>query len=64
MDIETWEFETMTTLVHSYTGEPLPFSQLQLEIHAWNKSFEEYLTWWQSLESAGLRPFWTEVSAC
>jgi hypothetical protein len=62
IDIEGWEFETMTTLIEPYiaSGEPLPFSQLQLEIHIWNKSFAEYLAWWQSLESAGLRPFWTE----
>ncbi|KAG7085881.1 hypothetical protein E1B28_003415 [Marasmius oreades] len=62
VDIESWEFETLTTLIKSYTsaGLPLPFGQLQLEIHAWNKSFEEFLSWWEMLEDAGLRPFWTE----
>jgi len=62
IDIEGWEFETMTTLLNPYiaSGEPLPFGQLQLEIHIWSKTFAEYLTWWESLEIAGLRPFWTE----
>ncbi|KDR78037.1 hypothetical protein GALMADRAFT_245009 [Galerina marginata CBS 339.88] len=62
IDIESWEFETITTLINPYieSGKPLPFGQLQLEIHIWNKSFEEYLAWWQKLEAAGLRPFWTE----
>ncbi|PPQ97058.1 hypothetical protein CVT26_001281, partial [Gymnopilus dilepis] len=62
IDIEGWEFETLTTLIKPYiaSGKPLPFSQLQLEIHIWNKSFEEFLGWWEMLEGAGLRPFWTE----
>jgi hypothetical protein len=41
--------------------KPLPFGQLQLEIHIWDMNFEQYLTWWETLEAAGLRPFWTEV---
>jgi len=62
IDIESWEFETITTLLDPYilSGEPLPFGQLQLEIHLWDKSFAEYLAWWETLETAGLRPFWTE----
>jgi len=62
VDIERWEFETLTTLVKPYaaSGKPLPFGQLQLEIHIWNMSFAEYLQWWETLEAAGLRPFWTE----
>ena len=54
----------MTTLVDPYiaSGKPLPFGQLQLEIHIWDRSFEYFLTWWEKLEKAGLRPFWTEVS--
>ncbi|KAF9039870.1 methyltransferase domain-containing protein [Panaeolus papilionaceus] len=62
IDIEGWEFETLTTLIRPYiaSGKPLPFGQLQLEIHLWNKSFEEFLKWWEMLEEAGLRPFWTE----
>jgi len=38
----------------------LPFGQLQLEIHLWRRPFEQILSWWESLEDAGLRPFWTE----
>jgi len=62
IDIEGWEFETLTTLIKPYleTSTPLPFAQLQLEIHLWNKSFEEFLKWWEMLEEAGLRPFMTE----
>ena len=54
----------MTTLVDPYiaSGKPLPFGQLQLEIHIWDRSFEYFLTWWEKLEKAGLRPFWTEAS--
>ncbi|KAL5507088.1 hypothetical protein ACEPAH_6544 [Sanghuangporus vaninii] len=62
IDIESWEFETLSSLVKSYleSGEPLPFGQLQLEIHTWGKKFDEFLSWWEMLEAAGLRPFWTE----
>jgi hypothetical protein len=62
IDIENWEFETLTTLLQPYieSGKPLPFGQLQLEIHIWHKSFEYFLGWWEMLEAAGLRPFWTE----
>ena len=62
VDIESWEFETLKTLVSHYlaAGKPLPFGQLQLEIHIWNKSFKEFLEWWEVLEEAGLRPFMTE----
>jgi len=62
IDIESWEFETLTTLVDQYikSGKPLPFGQLQLEVHIWHKRFAEFLEWWEKLEEAGLRPFWTE----
>ncbi|KAF4568481.1 putative methyltransferase-like protein 24 [Pleurotus pulmonarius] len=62
IDIEGWEFDTLTTLIKPYVdaGLPLPFGQLQLEIHAWNKKFPEFLKWWEMLEDAGLRPFMTE----
>lgn len=45
-------------------GQPLPFGQLLLEIHVWGEwdSFQKFLGWWEMLEEAGLRPFWTEVS--
>lgn len=62
IDIESWEFDTLSTLLKSYlaAGEPLPFGQLQLEIHVWHKKFPEFLKWWETLEEAGLRPFMTE----
>jgi hypothetical protein len=64
IDIERWEFETLTALIKPYlaSGRPLPFGQLQLEVHIWNMNFKEYLIWWEMLEAAGLRPFWTEAS--
>jgi len=60
IDIEGYEFDVLSHLVSEYKDKPLPFGQLQLEVHAWSKSFLEFLTWWQSLEAAGLRPFYTE----
>ncbi|KAF7291572.1 Methyltranfer-dom domain-containing protein [Mycena chlorophos] len=62
IDIERWEIETLAAIVKPYiaSGQPLPFAQLQLEIHLWGISFEETLAWWEALETAGLRPFWTE----
>jgi len=62
VDIEGSEFEALATLVKPYiaSNQPLPFGQLQLEIHIWKRSFAEYLAWWEMLEAAGLRPFWTE----
>lgn len=65
IDIEGWEFETLEGMIKPYlsSGKPLPFAQLQLEIHVWDMSFAKFLKWWEMLETAGLRPFWTEVSA-
>ncbi|KIK61066.1 hypothetical protein GYMLUDRAFT_243746 [Collybiopsis luxurians FD-317 M1] len=62
VDIEGWEFEAFTDILKHFVekGQPLPFGQLQLEIHVWDKKFEEFLKWWEGLEEAGLRPFWTE----
>lgn len=62
IDIESWEFTTLVSMVKPYleSGKPLPFGQLQIELHLWHKSFEEILQWWEMLEEAGLRPFWTE----
>ncbi|TDL19823.1 hypothetical protein BD410DRAFT_899970 [Rickenella mellea] len=62
MDVEGAEFEALSAIFKAYidANEPLPFGQLQLEIHTGSKSFEWYLSWWETLERAGLRPFWTE----
>lgn len=63
IDIEGWEFEVLTQILQPYiaSGEPVPFGQLLIEIHSWDKKFEEFLTWWEMLESAGLRPVMSEV---
>lgn len=46
------------------SGGGLPFGQLQLEIHIYrgteHEAFDKFLSWWNRLEAAGLRPFWTE----
>lgn len=39
----------------------LPFGQLQIELHIWKQRFEDFLDWWELLETAGLRPFHSEV---
>ncbi|KAF9219871.1 hypothetical protein BS17DRAFT_740073 [Gyrodon lividus] len=64
IDIEGWEFEVLTQILQPYiaSGEPLPFAQLLIEIHTWEKKFEDFLPWWEMLEAAGLRPFMTEVN--
>jgi len=61
--IETYEFETLKDLLIAYKGRPLPFGQLQIEIHAWLSHFQQtskLMSWWESLEDAGLRPFMNE----
>ncbi|KAG8936113.1 hypothetical protein FRC03_011172 [Tulasnella sp. 419] len=68
IDIEGYEFPALRAIMEAYKGKPLPFGQLQLEIHADRqpgvtddkKRFSEFLKWWEELEDAGLRPFWTE----
>jgi len=62
VDIEGAEFDTLTSMMQHYKeqNKPLPFGQLQLEIHANEISFAKFLKWWEDLEEAGLRPFWTE----
>lgn len=64
IDLEGWEFEVLPQILQPYiaSGEPLPFGQLLIEIHTWDKKFEDFLTWWELLEAAGLRPFMTEVN--
>jgi hypothetical protein len=70
IDIEGSEFPALRALFEEYRGRPLPFGQLQLEIHADRQPgvsgdkerFVEFLKWWEELEDAGLRPFWTEVT--
>ena len=63
IDVEGWEFDILTSIIRPFlaSGDPLPFGQLLMEIHIWNKNFAELLSWWEMLESVGLRPFMTEV---
>ncbi|KAG8833432.1 hypothetical protein FRC18_003625 [Serendipita sp. 400] len=61
LDIEGSEFDVLDSIFKEYKGKPLPFGQLQLEVHVGSKSFADFLHWWERLEEAGLRPFWTEV---
>jgi hypothetical protein len=62
IDIEGGEFEALTPFFASHVEGDLPIGQLQIEIHAWRgrERFEQFLKWWESLEAAGLRPFWME----
>jgi len=64
VDVEGAEFDALESLVNAYRGRPLPFGQLQLEIHVWGNmtDFSKFLGWWEMLEGAGLRPFWTELN--
>lgn len=64
VDLEGREFEVMSSMVRTYLarGDPLPFGQLHLEIHTWNKGFGEFMGWWELLETAGLRPFAMEAN--
>ena len=32
-----------------------PVSQMLLELHVWNREFPDLLSWWSTLERAGLR---------
>lgn len=58
VDLEGYEFDTFKAMVQPYvnSGRPLPFGQLQVELHLWGKRFAEFLDWWNLLEEAGLRP--------
>jgi hypothetical protein len=63
VDLEGGEFSTLSSFLHKYVAadEPVPFGQLLLEIHLWNKKFSEVLAFWELLETAGLRPFRSEA---
>ncbi|KAG8907145.1 hypothetical protein FRB99_005253 [Tulasnella sp. 403] len=60
IDIEGWEFAALLPLFEGYAELPLPFGQLQLEIHVGDMEFDKILHWWEALENAGLRPFYAE----
>ncbi|THH18079.1 hypothetical protein EUX98_g9015 [Antrodiella citrinella] len=62
IDVESWEFDVLKSFVQPYidAGKPLPFGQLQIELHMWQKKFVEMLAFFEMLEEAGLRPFMQE----
>lgn len=64
IDIEGNEYDSLEVFIDSFHGEPLPFGQLQLEVHVYGGSewqdFPRFLKWWEKLEEAGLRPFFSE----
>ncbi|EMD32703.1 hypothetical protein CERSUDRAFT_87731 [Gelatoporia subvermispora B] len=69
VDVEGWEFEVMRSMVRDFisptedgTFGALPFGQLQMEFHVWHRRFDDFLSWFQLLEEAGLRPFMAEVN--
>ncbi|KAF8172559.1 methyltransferase domain-containing protein [Mycena galopus ATCC 62051] len=67
IDIEGSEFAALTAVIESFKGKPLPFGQMQIEIHLsfapdYVKTVGEFDKWWTMLEDAGLRPFWTELN--
>ncbi|KAF7375751.1 Methyltranfer-dom domain-containing protein [Mycena sanguinolenta] len=67
IDIEGSEFAALTAVIESFKGKPLPFGQMQIEIHLnFGPSFVNTIgafdKWWTMLEDAGLRPFWTELN--
>ena len=62
IDIESWEYDFINFLrPYATSRRPLPFGQLLIEFHVWNRSFADILTWWETAEAAGLRPYMTEV---
>ncbi|KAH8079822.1 methyltransferase domain-containing protein [Cristinia sonorae] len=64
IDVESWEFDVLNAFVKPYveSGKPLPFGQLSIELHLWNRKFPEFLAFWEMLEEAGLRPFFQEMN--
>ncbi|KAJ7906744.1 hypothetical protein B0H13DRAFT_2505244 [Mycena leptocephala] len=62
IDREGWEFATLTAIIESFKGKPLPFEQMQIEIHP-NYEPDHITTvgafdkWCTTLEDAGRRPF-------
>ncbi|KAG0205643.1 hypothetical protein BGX28_002759 [Mortierella sp. GBA30] len=66
IDIEGYEYPTMTALMDSY--DVLPFSQLQIELHLHKPDmsgvieFDDFKKWFERLEKHHLRPFMSELN--
>ncbi|KAJ7260905.1 methyltransferase domain-containing protein [Mycena haematopus] len=68
IDIEGSEFSALRDVIRSFEGQPLPFGQMEIEIHIghiWEgmQTIGLFDEWWTMLEDAGLRPFWNELNA-
>ncbi|KAF9279748.1 hypothetical protein BGZ68_007720 [Mortierella alpina] len=63
VDIEGYEYQTFDAIMDDF-GDVLPFSQLQMELHVREDmvKFDEFLKWWERLESKGVYPWWTELN--
>ncbi|KAJ7868905.1 methyltransferase domain-containing protein [Mycena leptocephala] len=62
IDIEGSEFSALAAVIESFKGQPLPFGQMQIEIHLDIEQVGPFDKWWTMLEDGGLRPFWTELN--
>ncbi|KAL0940038.1 uncharacterized protein CTRU02_206648 [Colletotrichum truncatum] len=64
MDIETFEFEVLDSLIGNFSAEKgleVPIGQILVEIHLQRPmDVHTYLEWFERLEARGLRPVWTE----
>ena len=61
IDLEGWEFDALMAFLipspefSSERPRAPPVSQMLLELHVWNREFPDLLSWWSTLERAGLR---------
>jgi len=61
IDLEGWEFDALMAFLipspefSSERPRVPPVSQMLLELHVWNLEFSDLLSWWSTLERAGLR---------
>ncbi|KAK7055102.1 Methyltranfer-dom domain-containing protein [Favolaschia claudopus] len=68
IDIEGGEFQALRDIIQLFDGEPLPFGQMQIEIHLAHDPKDHMETialfqeWWTMLEDAGLRAYWKELN--
>jgi hypothetical protein len=67
VDIEGGEFDAMRSIIEYFTskGAEVPIAQLQIELHVCGLhdiGFDKFIEWWEMLENAGFRPFFTELN--
>lgn len=49
VDIEGSEFAVIDSMLEHYKGRPLPFGQMQLEIHLWDQTPKSMRKWYVAL---------------